>query len=317
MSTGYSWAWPRIFWWPNALPVPLSESPFQNPIGYIHTNILDSANTLNPNGIQVQVKNRTVYHNLKPLSELLTNPDWQAYDFFSGEFEPHNVYDATNGIEAYYLISLTQPLAIGWVHNLNAYWRNHFYVKNAVTPTVLQNFFGCDTPGVQQLSITGLLPGVDYHVTWFPTRMNDTIHPVDVVDTSQTGSVLLDLSSAPLGDTANLYLDTLHMDYAFIIAPHPVQRSMHGEGAEESVVQTTEWDYELFPNPASDHLNIVLPEDGIVDITLYDLSGRRIRGWNRTKGLRIGLQIGSLAPGAYYVYVSTGEHSKAKPLIIH
>lgn len=252
-------------------------------------------------------------HNIKPLSDLLSNADWQSYQFFDDAFDAHKVYDEAGGIEAYYLTSSSQPLAIGWVHNLNAYWEKHYYVKNDPT---MQNFFGCTAPSTQQV-LTGLQPGQDYHITWFPTRMNDTIHPADAIDTSQTGTVLLDLGSAPLGDTANLYLDTLHADYAFIISPQPVHRNMQvAVGDAEPVAKASGWDYSLYPNPARDELNLVLPDDEPVDIALYDLSGRWLRGWSRMKGPGIPLPIDRLAQGAYYVRVSAGEHSRVKPLII-
>ena len=310
-----TWHWERVFWWPNALPTPPPESPTQNPDGYIHTNVLNAWNTLNPNYVQVQVQNRPVYHNFKPLSDFLANPNLQAYGLFDDEFHPHKHYDEANKIEAYYLTNADSTLAIGWVHNLNAYWQKHYYVKN---DPEMQNFFGCTEPGMQLVSLGGLQPGVDYHITWFPTRMNDTIHPADVVDTTRSGSVLLDFSPAQMGDTAQLYLDTLHLDYAFIIALQPVHRNMQvsvGDGGPDG--KSSDWNFSLYPNPARNEVNVVLPNDEPVDVALYDLLGRRVRGWKQMKGPQILLRLDRLSQGAYYLRVSAGEHSQVKPIIIH
>ncbi|MBK9421774.1 MAG: T9SS type A sorting domain-containing protein [Flavobacteriales bacterium] len=312
-AAGTSWAWERVFWWPDALPVPPPENITQNPFNPIHTNILGAHNILNPNGEPVQVRNRTTYHIFKPLSNFLTNPNLQAYNFFGGDFVPHKVFDDGNKIEVYYLTDSSNTMAIGWVHNLNAYWEKHYYVKNDPT---LQNFFGCTAPDTQKVSISGLQPGADYHITWFPTRMNDTIHPADAVDTSGTGTVLLDMSTAPLGDTLNLYLDTLHTDYGFIIALQPVLRGMQVPIDTVLEVSQHEWDYYLYPNPTRNQVSLVLPDDAVVDIAIYDLSGRRLQLWSNLQGPQVQIPTNQLAQGAYLVQVATGVNSRTKPLII-
>jgi len=201
------------------------------------------------------------------------------------------------------------------VHNLNAYWQKHYYVKN---DPEMQNFFGCTEPGMQLVSLGGLQPGVDYHITWFPTRMNDTIHPADAVDTTRSGSVLLNFSPAQMGDTAQLYLDTLHLDYAFIIALQPVHRNMQvavGDGDPEG--KSSDWNFSLHPNPARNEVNVVLPNDEPVDVALYDLLGRRVRGWKQMKGSQILLRLDRLSQGAYYVRVTANGHEQTKHLIIY
>ena len=148
--------------------------------------------------------------------------------------------------------------------------------------------------------------------------MNDTIHPADVVDTTRSGSVLLDFSPAQMGDTAQLYLDTLHLDYAFIIALQPVHRNMQvsvGDGGPDG--KSSDWNFSLYPNPARNEVTVGLPHDEPVDVALYDLLGRRVRGWKQMKGPQILLRLDRLSQGAYYLRVSAGEHSQVKPIIIH
>lgn len=145
--------------------------------------------------------------------------------------------------------------------------------------------------------------------------MNDTIHPADAVDTSGTGAVLLDMSTAPLGDTTHKYLDTLRLDYAFIIALQPVHRNMQVP-AEAFFDEPAEWNYFLYPNPASDQFNIVLPDNAPADIVLYDLSGRRLLSWANVPGPRLQFPAKQLARGVYYVRVTSGGQNRTKPLMI-
>ena len=81
----------------------------------------------------------------------------------------------TQGLEAktlrkFNLINADSNLAIGWVHNLNAYWENKYYLKGD-----MHEFLSCDDPDTQSVVLEGFQTGVNMHVTWFPTRMNSTV----------------------------------------------------------------------------------------------------------------------------------------------
>ena len=145
--------------------------------------------------------------------------------------------------------------------------------------------------------------------------MNDTIHPADAVDNSGTGTVLLDMTTAQLGDTANRYLDTLHLDYAFIISLAPVHRSMTIP-AEADTTPSVGWDFSLYPNPAQDKLNVVLPDDMARDITIYDLSGRQVYRRNQAVGPLVIIPTARLSRGTYCVRVSDAVLARNKLLII-
>jgi hypothetical protein len=318
MSTGNTWLWQRVFWWPNALPqkfppgerIPADPNNLLEPL---HSGVLGATNALKVGVGQydtVRVKNRTVYHNFKPLADMLNNADWQAYDFFSYGYEAHKVYDDVNNLECYYLQNTDSTLAIGWVHNLNAYWDNHFYLTSDT-----QGFFDCTAPDTQQVALAGFAAGLPYHITWFPTRMNDTIHPVDAVDSTGTGYVLLDLSTAPLGDTANKYLDTLHMDYGFIISLAPVQRNMNFD-MDADTPPSIGWDFSLYPNPARDRLSAVFPDHVTRDITIYDLSGRVVYYKRQAQGPMITIPTERFSGGTYCIRVSGVDMAKHKLFII-
>ncbi|HMN04643.1 MAG TPA: T9SS type A sorting domain-containing protein [Flavobacteriales bacterium] len=204
-------------------------------------------------------------------------------------------------------------MAFGWVHNLNAWVMNSYYLVSSD-----QNFLGCTAPGAQTIALPGFQPGVDYHISWFPTRMNDTILPAPSLDTTGTGTVLLDFSSAPFGGVVNQYLDTLHADYAFIVALHPVPKNMSVPAeVEEPDTPAMGLDFRMFPNPAGQSVTLVFASgDKELDIALYDLSGKCVLRQSRTTTSVMELPTGNLARGAYAVRVSDGRSTAMKTLIL-
>ena len=108
-------------------------------------------------------------------------------------------------------------------------------------------------------------------------------------------------------------MDTLHSDYAFIISPAPEHRMTF---ANEPDTLNGGWDFGLYPNPADKVLNLIVPDDVVMDIAIYDLTGRRAKSWSSVTGPNLRLSFDGLARGAYYVRVSDGEHKKTKELII-
>lgn len=259
------------------------------------------------------VENRTLYHHFRPLSDFLENVALGWGGFFDQDHEPKKVYDANGKLECYYLVNTDQTMAIGWVHNLNAYWENHYYVNNQH-----ESYLGCATPSGQSIALNGLLPGSDYQVTWFPTRMNMTTLPADHEDTTQTGTVTLDLSSLPFNGIyswpANDNLDTLRSDYAFMIHALPQLRMMPVAGLD-TIVDPHSWDFGMFPNPATDEMNILLRDGPPVTLSIVDVAGRQVLHVDGlSEGLhRLGLK--DIAPGAYSVRATAGHTVRTKLLI--
>ena len=319
-TTGNTWQWQRVFWWPASLPQEFPLIPwawwippdYDNQFEQSHTGGLGDWNTLDigqgTTHIQKDVQNRTVQHHFKPLYALLNNPDWLDYHFFDGAYEAYESHDSGDRIECYYLMNDAQDLAIGWIHNMNAYWEHKYYATHNV-----HDFLGCAAANADQHVLSGFAPG-DYHITWFPTHMNTSVRPDDYEYTSVSGEVPLDLSTAPFqGVTADNYIDTLHTDYAFIISTGPVVRSPEALSA----AQFSEWDFTLYPNPANAEWYLRLPDDAPKQIVLEDLSGREVRSWSNLAGPELRLPTGPLAKGAYCVRVSDGHRTRTKQLIIH
>jgi len=315
-ATGMTWHWERVFWWTGALDAPPPQTIAQNPFQQVFSNVLGAPNTLNVGGNPTTIVNRRLHHHFRPLADLLAHPSWQVYNFFDGHYTVHKVFDENDAIkiEAYYLKNADNNVAIGWVHNRNAWVMNSYYLASG---SQNQNFLGCVAPNTQSIALTGFEQATDYYITWFPTRMNTTVCPDDEEDLSGTGTITLDLSTAPLGGTLNNYLDTLHADYAFIITPAPFVKSMFFASDDELPPAEAGWDYTLYPNPARDALFLRFVDDAPKNIAVLDVAGRLVASQtNITAGTHY-MPLGLLAKGAYWVCVTDGENMKVKKLIIH
>jgi hypothetical protein len=329
MGTGATWKWGRVFWWQNAytLRVPNGDATdpeytFNNPAGF--SNVLGETNVLNIDGTSVGVKNRRIHHHFRPLADLLAHPSWQPYNFLSNAFTPERFFDedisdGLNELEAYYLRD-GQPedqstVAIGWVHNRNAWTLNGHYLFHTE-----ENFLGCDVPDPttsSSITLHGFAPTEEYNVTWFPTRVNSTTHP-DAMEltSSATGLLTIDLTGEFGGVNGN-YMDTLRSDFAFIITQEPFFKSRPILSSASDPGAYSNWDFIAYPNPTRDVLFITLPEDITVDIDLLEPSGRCVIDLNKLSGSIHRIPIVGLAKGVYFIVVSQGEQRKAKKLIIH
>ncbi len=307
-ATSLTWHWERVFWWPDALPVPPQDD--NNLFQGNRSNVSGATNWLQVNGSPIPVINHTIYHNFKPLANLLAGPDFQSLDLLNWDYIPHKVHDETSGLECYYLTG-GGVSAVGWVHNLNAWVMNSYYLASGVD---YENFLGCTAPAAQVITLPGFAQDHDYYITWYPTRMNATAPPPATTASNLAGEVILDLSAAPLGSIVSNYLDTLHADYAFIISPAPLLRSMPTSNEMDTL--DGGWDFVLYPNPADNALNVLLPDDAPTDIAIHDLSGRLVLAWGSVSGPLLRLPVGELARSAYYVRVSDGLNTKVKKLII-
>lgn len=313
-ATGTTWLWHRVFWWEGALQVPpddfgnqWQQTSFSNAPGV--TNQLDIGLVA-----PYAIANKSIHHNFKPLAEMLNNADLQASEFFNWGFAPQKVYDPSGQIECYYLLNEGGSMAIGWVHNLNAWTLNNFYFRSADS---LQNFLGCTSPNADTVVLPGFAQNHDFFLTWFPTRISATVPTNDTVVSTLTGTVTLDFSDYAMNGIANNYLDTVHSDYGFVIAPYPVQRSMTALNEADSTATGADWDFSLFPNPASATLHLLLPIDGTPrTIVLLDLTGRDVYTRTGFTGSSFELPIDNMAKGTYCVKVSNATTCKAKVLLI-
>ena len=74
----------------------------------------------------------------------------------------------------------------------------------------------------------------------------------------------------------------------------------------------------VYPNPASDHLNIILPEYGSSNIiSLYDISGKKVFERKASPGkLKTSIDVSSLSPGIYVLSYSSRQNPIAQQKVI-
>lgn len=314
-ATGLSWNWDRVFWWPDAQePGPEETWDFQwnqwNPGGFSaaqgYINVLDVSD--NP----VPVRNKPIHHHFLPLRDLLQHNSGVPAALLSDSYTANKVISPGGDIETYYLTDAANSTVIGWVHNRHAWLMNSYYLSS-----VKHNMLGCEPPSTQSITISNLAPGTDYYITWFPTHTNTVIAPTYAVDGSQTGAVTLDLSTAPLGGHVNNYIDTLHTDYAFIITPEPFVKSGDAHVEPEAAVIEEPWDIAIYPNPATDIVQVESVDDLLVEISVLDLTGRVITTRSQLNAARVQLDVNGLAKGPYWIRVSQGSESRTKKLILN
>jgi hypothetical protein len=318
-AAGTTWHWERVFWWPDALPVPPpdfsneEQQEFSNELGAL--NLLDIGLENQP----CSLITKRLHHHFQPLADFLNRPSVMDLGIFSGNFTPRVFFDSSqvnpNPLECYYLQN-DLSTAIGWVHNRNAAIAKSYYVRSG---PLEHNFLGCTAPDTASITLQGFFSSHAHWITWFPTRTGMTDLPPDtefpdVLMSTSSGDLTIDLSGYFNGIADN-YLDTLHSDYAFVITPQPFFKRLH-QLADETV-PADGWDFVLYPNPTRGLLILGFSDDVIKDVFLLDVSGRRVASYSNVNFQRFHISTEQLAKGAYWVFVSTGDQSKTKKLIIH
>lgn len=221
-----------------------------------------------------------------------------------------------NPIECYYLTN-QMSYAIGWVHNRHAAENKSFYVKSGAD---YENFLGCTAPDSASIALEGFDPAQTYFVTWFPTRTGAVDLPPDTdpenpVALEPDGLLHIDFLPDLFHAIEDNYLDTLHSDYAFVITPVPFVKSLHQLASTDQTVPG--WDFDLYPNPAHDMLQLGFVDDEVKDVVLLDVADRRVASFTSVTQQMLQIHVGQYAKGVYWVRVSSTGHQKMKKLILH
>lgn len=206
--------------------------------------------------------------------------------------------------------------AIGWVHNRNASVANSFY---AASGDGNENFLGCTAPDPAIITLTGFFHDHPHYITWFPTRTGAVYVPPDPEEEIRStidGELVIDLTGQ-FGGVVDNYLDTLRSDYAFVITPQPFAKSLPLPNPEEEVPVDTDWDFSLYPNPTRESVQLRFSDDIMKQVTLLDVSGRRVVQHSNIVASVLQLPTSQFAKVVYWVHVASGENSKVKKLIIH
>jgi hypothetical protein len=78
-------------------------------------------------------------------------------------------------------------------------------------------------------------------------------------------------------------------------------------GTQIQEVVSPEQKWQLFPNPAKNHLNIILPSDIAVNYLISDMVGRKLATGNTAQQKQI--DISALAPGFYLFSFSDNDNN--------
>jgi len=85
------------------------------------------------------------------------------------------------------------------------------------------------------------------------------------------------------------------------------------------IEETSRLDFSIFPNPASNEINVLLPEvTDNISITITDLLGNVISGRTISAGRyqRVQFNLNSVVPGIYLIHVQSAEISMTKKAVI-
>jgi len=256
------------------------------------------------------------YNEFSKLSEFISN-----HIDFTNSFTPHTAYPNTNvntcsdckNIESYYLVKQDQSKSYGWVHYVEKYWRNAYYLTDTyydldcsdyATPGNLPPF-----PSTDKVILEGFNTNTNYWIKCFPTRTGQEpylpCYTTPCPLTSNSGGDLT-LTQSLL----NLGCDKMHADYAYVISDSPNDfRAATAENIEG-------YDFEIIPNPAIGIFTIKLPGDELSTIYLYDVYGKELLHLSNNSLKEIQFDRGSYESGIYFVRVKSGSYEKVKRLVI-
>lgn len=111
-----------------------------------------------------------------------------------------------------------------------------------------------------------------------------------------------------------------------VVAGNPLADTLHqvlcGPVSVEEEKPATAIDMAIFPNPASDHVSILVTpiEEGMYTLTLYDILGQELlsKSYDFNKGTnQVTLPVNTIKNGYYFVKVQHQHHSVSKKFIVN
>ena len=150
-----------------------------------------------------------------------------------------------------------------------------------------------------KLSIDG---GLTFPITILSNTPNDGSQDIVVPDNPTTEARIM------IEAVDNLFYNVNAIDFTI-------------NGATASIDDTILQDFKLFPNPAKDVLNLHFTMNDLndVEITLYDLQGRKVKRVlynNQSQKFEQSISTKDVASGIYLIKVNSGNKSMTKKLII-
>lgn len=176
-------------------------------------------------------------------------------------------------------------------------------------------------PGFSYCDIGGCL-GVNTNIDANPQFVNDTIDDYRISDSLNSPCIEAGDNSATQTDYDNkgdTRIFSANIDMGAYEYEHltTVYR-LAGSNSDES---NTEITYNVYPNPAVDHINIVLdqlPEDATIEMKLMDVSGKVVREISETGSAShsINHNVSDLSKGVYFIDILVNGYKRFNSKIV-
>ena len=111
----------------------------------------------------------------------------------------------------------------------------------------------------------------------------------------------------------------LNEKYNLNLGLQPLEKSMDTEWelyTEESITDTHNAEFGIYPNPAATQAAIVFPTNIEGNISIHDVMGTTVGEYTLKNSNRLSLDITTLPTGTYTVHVQSGGKSMVQPLVI-
>jgi len=163
---------------------------------------------------------------------------------------------------------------------------------------------------LSDIGIGSVASGTRYHNRVEPSMF---AHPF----AGQIAEVLVYNSSQ--SEMRELTFAYLNEKYNLNLGLQPLEKSMDTEWelyTEESITDTHNAEFGIYPNPAATQAAIVFPTNIEGNISIHDVMGTTVGEYTLKNSNRLSLDITTLPTGTYTVHVQSGGKSMVQPLVI-
>lgn len=167
------------------------------------------------------------------------------------------------------------------------------YVTNAQTKPGVSNNFHIYAMEWDEQKIVFSVDGIN-HLTYNPPIKDQYTWPFD-----KEQYLLLNVAIEP-SVTNNFVASTMQVDYIRVYQQFPL--SLEQQTKEEAIT--------LFPNPANTQLTIRRNNNTTATVVMYSIVGQVLQSHELTN-TETTLDISSLLPGVYWIYIKTNEQVKS------
>ena len=82
------------------------------------------------------------------------------------------------------------------------------------------------------------------------------------------------------------------------------------------IIESAELVSKLYPNPANNHFTLLLNNENIYQVEIYDSAGRMVKN-QQIRGIESNVDINNLRPGSYLVKVISGTQVETKNVVVY